>query len=399
VRPFFKDDDFNFLTEIVLGATYHGAADVGEVLTTVDRIHNGKHQSWVDEWTATADRLAEQAGKAAAEGHDTSASRQWLRASMYYSMASYSADGAGDPELFAALWEKHQQAWDQFVDLTDVHIERIRIPYEDTTLPGYFFRSGPEGEARRTFIFNNGSDGPEPCAWIQGVADALERGWNAVSFAGPGENAALVRQGLAFRPDWENVITPLIDHIVERDDVDADRIALLGASQGGYWVARAAAFEHRLAAVVADPGVLDVSTTIWGHLPHSMTKLVEAGEQEKFDERMATALKFSKSLKAMMALRMRPYGTTSPYEFFAKAKDFTLTDEMIASIECPILLLSPENEQFWPGQAEELHDKLTGDKALVVFTEEEGADGHCEPAGLAIRGERVFDWLDQKVPA
>ena len=38
MRPFFKDDDFNFLTEIALGATYHQAVDVGEVLSTVERI-------------------------------------------------------------------------------------------------------------------------------------------------------------------------------------------------------------------------------------------------------------------------------------------------------------------------------------------------------------------------
>ena len=42
MRPFFKDNDFNFLTEIALGSVYRQAADVGEVLTTVDRIHDGK---------------------------------------------------------------------------------------------------------------------------------------------------------------------------------------------------------------------------------------------------------------------------------------------------------------------------------------------------------------------
>ena len=57
MRPFFKDSDFNFLTEIALGSVYRQAADVGEVLTTVDRIQDGKARSWVGEWTATADRL------------------------------------------------------------------------------------------------------------------------------------------------------------------------------------------------------------------------------------------------------------------------------------------------------------------------------------------------------
>ena len=149
MRPFFKDETFNFQTEVTLGATYHQAADVGEVLATVERIRNGQAQSWVDEWSATADRLAGEATASAEAGRSHSAAHQFLRVSMYYSVASNVADGTGDPTLFARLWEKHRAAWDRFVDLTDLQIEQIEIPYESTTLPGYFFRSGPAGEPRR----------------------------------------------------------------------------------------------------------------------------------------------------------------------------------------------------------------------------------------------------------
>jgi hypothetical protein len=143
MRPFFKDEGFNFQTEIALGATYHQAADVGEVLATVERIRNGQAQSWVDEWSATADRLAAEATASADAGHSYSAARQFLRVSMYYSLASYAADGTGDSTLFAKLSEKHHVAWDRFVDLAGLQIERIEIPYEGMTLSGYFFRSGP----------------------------------------------------------------------------------------------------------------------------------------------------------------------------------------------------------------------------------------------------------------
>jgi hypothetical protein len=399
MRPFFKDDTFNFLTEIALGATYHQAADVGEVLSTVERIRNGHAQSWVDEWTATADRLAIEAGASADAGRSQSAARQFLRVSMYYSLASSAADGTDDRALFAALWEKHRAAWDRFVDLTDLQVERIEIQYEGTTLPGYFFRSGPAGEPRRTLIFNNGSDGPVTGAWVMGIADALARGWNAVTFDGPGQNAALVRQHLPFRPDWEKVITPVVDHLLMRPDVDAGKIALLGVSQAGYWVPRSVAFEHRIAAAVADPGVVDISTTMTGQVPHFLVKMIEAGEQEKFDKDMALALKFSPATRSMMAFRMRPYGTTSPYEFFTAARAYALTDEVIGRITCPVLVTDPDHEQFWPGQSRELYDKLPAGKALIRFTEEEGADSHCEPAGNGLRGERIFDWLDQHIPA
>ncbi len=399
MRPFFKDDTFSFLTEIALGATYHQAADVGEVLSTVERIRNGHAQSWVDEWTATADRLSTEAALSADTGHSQSAARQFLRVSMYYSLASSSADGTDDRALFLTLWEKHRAAWDRFVDLTDLQIGRIEIPYQGTTLPGYFFRSGPAGQPRRTLIFNNGSDGPVTDAWVMGIADALARGWNAVTFDGPGQNAALVRQHLPFRPDWEKVITPVVDHLLTRPDVDTGKIALLGVSQGGYWVPRSVAFEHRIAAAVADPGVVDVSTAMTGQVPHFLVKMIEAGEKEKFDKDMALALRFSAATRSMMAFRMRPYGTTSPYEFFTAARAYALTDEVIGQITCPVLVTDPDHEQFWPRQSRELYDKLPAGKALIRFTGEEGADSHCEPAGNGLRGERIFDWLDQYIPA
>jgi hypothetical protein len=402
MRPFFKDDGFNFLTEIALGSVYRQAADVGEVLTTVDRIQDGKARSWVDEWTATADRLAQEAAASARAGHRCSAAGQYLRASLYYSVATYSADATGDPALFASLWEQHRAAWDQFVDLGvfgGAVAERLEVPYEGTTLPGYFFRSGPAGEPRRTLIFNNGSDGSVVGAWTDGVACALARGWNAMTFDGPGQNAALVRQGLAFRPDWEKVITPVVDFLCARPDTDGGKLALLGVSQGGYWVPRALAFEHRIAAGVADPGVVDVSTTVLGHLPHMMIKLLEAGERGKFDRDMEWTLKISPSTRSTLALRMRPYGVTTPYEFFSASRDYVLTDELIAQITTPVLVTSPDHEQFWPGQSQELFGKLTSRKAIVAFTEAEGADSHCEPAGSGIRGERIFDWLDEQVPA
>lgn len=399
MTTFFHDDDLQFLTLIALGSTAYQAADVGEVLSTVARIHEHKPATWVEAWNATAERVRAGADASAEAGHRLSASRAYLRASMYHAMATNQADAAGGSPTFAEVWERSRSCWDRFCELHPVVGEPFTFPYEDTTLPGWFFRAPGADGPTRTLIVNNGSDGPNVSAWVQGAAAAIERGWNAVIFDGPGQNAALVRQGLAFRADWEAVITPLVDHLVTRPDVAADRIALLGVSQAGYWVPRAAAHEPRLAAIVVDPGVVDVSTTLLDHLPHSMTKLLDAGDQAKFDRNMHMSERFSKSMKAMLALRFRPYGTDSAYEAFATARTFALTDDDIAAIRCPVLVADPEHEQFWPGQAQELYDRLTGDKALVRFTAEEGADSHCEPGANALRAERFFDWLDEEVPA
>ena len=85
--------------------------------------------------------------------------------------------------------------------------------------------------------------------------------------------------------------------------------------------------------------------------------------------------------------------------FFAAARAYALTDEVTGQITCRVLVTDPDNEQFWPGQSLGRATSCQPGKTLIRFTEEEGADSYCEPAANGIRGERIFDWLDQHIPA
>jgi hypothetical protein len=69
--------------------------------------------------------------------------------------------------------------------------------------------------------------------------------------------------------------------------------------------------------------------------------------------------------------------------------------DVTGRIECPVLITDPDDEQFWPGQSEQLRDALNGPSTLVRFTAEEGANWHCEPMTPGLRDQRVFDWLDE----
>ena len=63
-----------------LAYTYYGGADLGECLTTTQRIQEGDAEGWYREWTATADRVFDLAEKSAAAGHRVSAREAYLRA-------------------------------------------------------------------------------------------------------------------------------------------------------------------------------------------------------------------------------------------------------------------------------------------------------------------------------
>jgi hypothetical protein len=389
----FKDDDFEFGLSIALGSAYSGQADVGECLAVAARIKDGSADSWVDQWAEAARRAREIAAVVEDAGHRLSAREAWLRAASYFSTSTYQVAGSKRGDQFEGLWEQHRECWDRAVALFDPPVERVRIPYEDTTLEGYFFKVDDSGQRRPLFIFNNGSDGPTSAAWAQGGMGAVARGYNCLTFDGPGQNAALVRQRLYFRPDWEAVISPVVDYALSRPEVDPDRIVLNGVSQAGYWVPRALAFEHRVAAAVADPGVIDVGTTWREKLPKSMLRQLERGEQEKFDRNMSMAEHFVRGMRAQLEFRMRPFGMSSPYDVYKALEEYKL-DGLIAEIRCPMLVCDPDHEQFWPGQSRQLYEALPEPKELTRFTSEEGSDWHCEPRSPAIRDQRIFDWLD-----
>ncbi len=394
----FKSDDFQFGYEIALGSIHGGYADAGEVLSTVGRIKDGDADAWVAEWGATAERVAGLGFEAEVGGHRLNAHDFYLRASNYYSTAAYLITHAKHPVSDVDLFRHSRECWDKAVDLAPVPGERVAIPYEDTTLPGYFFRAADAepGEKRPLVIMNNGSDGNTALLGLFGGNAAAARGYHWLAFDGPGQQATFFLQGIPFRRDWEAVLTPVIDAVIARPDVDADRIAVIGVSQAGYWVPRALAFEHRLVAAVIDPGVVDVSASWTAALPgHMVAQLTDESGKHSFDREMGWAERFSRSTRATLNFRGEPFGmkTDSRFDLYQEVMTYKLGDEL-NDVTTPVLITSPEGEQFWPGQSQRLYDMLPGEKTLVEFTAAEGADRHCEPLAPGLRNARIYDWLD-----
>lgn len=395
LRRLFEDEDFQDTLDAVLGAAYHRAADIGEVLATAARVQDGDADSWLREWTATAGAAWAAAGRAAADGHRASALEHHLRAGTYYAAALRHVALADRSVNELDLWRRQRECWDRAVALFPVPGEHIAIPYERTSLPGYYFPApaARPGEPRPLVVLANGSDSVTSDMFLRGGAAAGVRGYHWMTFDGPGQQAALLRQGLRFRPDWEAVLTPVFDAMAAREDVDAERIAVIGVGQAGFWVPRALAFEHRFAAAVADPGVVDVATSWTATVPLAMREALTRGEQELFDREMHVAQLFAPETKALLEARAAPYGglNGSAYDVFTRVARYRLGDE-VEQIVTPLLITASPGERRWPGQSRALFERLPGDAQLVEFTD---AEGQGEPLASALREARIFDWLDQ----
>jgi len=391
----FQDNEFQFALERALGASYRQAADVGEVLAVAERIVDGDADSWLGEWTAIAGATWSAGVGARRSARRVSALAHFRRAATYYAIALSQIAYSSEPERRSDLWRRQRSCWEQILELTPVPGERVAIAYEGTTLPGFFFPAVGAAGRRPLVVVNNGSYQATSDMWACAGAAAAERGYHWLTFDGPGQQASLFERGMLFRPDWENVLAPVLDAMLARRDVDPDRVAVVGVGQGGYWVTRALAFEHRFAAAVVDPGIVDVLTAWTDRLPADILLHLDAGHQSAFDREMHLAALFAPAAAQALHVHGEPYGHNggSAFRLFTRVAGYRLGGE-VDQVDTPILIAEAEGEPLWPGQSRLLYERLPGARDIVTFTAQEGASGHGAPLAHALRETRMFDWLD-----
>ncbi len=193
----FDDESFSFEALRAAGYIAYAGADLGEVLVTCRQIPDGDEEAWYTHWAATAARIEDIGRTALAAGHRVSAREALLRASNYYRAADFYRrdDPAHDPES-ARLAKASQQTFADAAPLLDTPVRALRIPYEDTTLPAYLFLVDDSGTPRPTVLFHGGYDSTLEENYFAIAEGALRRGYNVLTFDGPGQGAPL-RQGPA----------------------------------------------------------------------------------------------------------------------------------------------------------------------------------------------------------
>ena len=196
----FQDPTFSLQLLRAIGETYYKGADVGECLSTAYRIIEGDFESWYAEWLKTANRVHKYAEDCLAAGHRVSAREAYLRASNYYRVAEFLLMDPKDPRI-QTTWGNSKECFSKAAKLFSPAFEPIEIPYEGTTLPGYFYgvdndkdNSSSGKISRPTLIVHGGFDSTVEELYTSAAAPALERGYNCMTFEGPGQGGMIRKQ-------------------------------------------------------------------------------------------------------------------------------------------------------------------------------------------------------------
>ncbi|WP_394846178.1 alpha/beta hydrolase [Pendulispora brunnea] len=387
----FKDEVLDQIVLFYLGHVWDQSADAGEVLETVGRVNESDPASWAREWRKTAERLGTLAQESERTGHPLSAAQAYLRSATYYRAALHHHMEPLAAEV-RELAQREVDSFGKYLALSKSPCEAVRIPYENTTLPGYFCKSPSATTKAPVLLFQEGRDG-----WAEDgmfvVGEAMKRGYHVLMFDGPGMGQVLRLQNLPFRADWENVVTPVVNYAVGRAEVDPARIGLMSFSMGGYMGPRAATKEHRLKALVANPGVIDWSAIMEGYLqqvdPNLLT-LVDTDEAA-FNAKIDALMQNDAFMRWGLNDFMWHHGVNTPATLIKELRKYKLGDA-VKDIQANTLVVDADAETY--GQSQALFDALQSKKQYLKFTEAETAQFHCQPGASAIATHRLLEWLE-----
>lgn len=378
------------LLKHLLGLTVYGMTDPGEVLEVAVRLKPNDEHRWIECWSEVARRLQDRAEKADAQGRSVTAASAFLRASTYWRASLMYFSFPEDPRMVEHS-EASTSCYTRYLSLSGYPGEPITIPYEGTTLPGYFYRSPNAPTNGPLLILTPGRDTwAEDTRWV--YEGALQRGIHCLIYDGPGQGFALRMNNLKFRPDWENVITPVVDFALTLP-VDPTRIGLMGMSFGGYLVPRAAAFEKRIKLCVADPGSLSWGHGMLEHFPTPLRQILTGGGPD-FLRQLTIAGAERTSLEWMIRDYAWKHGVAHEDVFTELLKYDNA--KFVDRIECEVLVLDGA-EEMAKDQPKKLFDALKGPKDYLFFDETTTAQAHCQMGSYSTATEILLDEIARRL--
>ena len=181
----------------------------------------------------------------------------------------------------------------------------------------------------------------------------------------------------------------MVDFAVKLPGVDPKRVALMGVSLGGLLAPRAAAFEKRIAAVIANDGLYDYAAAqVAGRRRKSANASRRCSPLDtapELDHALDQAVKTRPTARWALAHGMYAMGAPTPRAYLAASLAYNLRNGVAEPIKCPTLVCEAEGDLFFQGQPQELYDHLTCRETRMGLTNERARrplPGRRRPFGL-----------------
>lgn len=317
-------------------------------------------EDWCQAWSACGNIHEQMGEQAEAQKHYKSAAYHYFHASMTYHFGKYLFVRRPDE-----LREAHEHVvgdYQRALPYFDFPGERVAIPYAGGATMYGILRKPWHTPKPPVVILVPGLDSVKEELHRYGN-DFLKRGLAVLAIDGPGQGEMEFEH--AMRHDFEVPVRHAIDYLDSRSDINSTRVGLMGVSLGGYYASRAAAFEPRLCAVIANAGAYD----FLGHFAR-LPQLT----REAFIARTRSAN------EAELQIKLAP---------------FTLQG-ILGQIRCPLLVIMGRLDRLVPAvDAERIVAEAGKDAELWMF---EDGNHVCNDLPFKHRPQQA-DWMRDRLNA
>jgi pimeloyl-ACP methyl ester carboxylesterase len=264
-------------------------------------------------------------------------------------------------------------------------IERCSVPFQGGSLPALRFAVG---DSQDTIVIHGGLD--SFMEELYSVACHIaNRGYDVLLFDGPGQGAALRRSNLYMTHEWEKPVAAVLDHLA------LENVTLIGLSLGGYLAPRAAAFEARIARVVAyDVFIYDQHGSGCQRALYRLFLRYPA----VYNWIARTSMRLSVSADQVVSQWMYITGASTPAEWNQLVERYSVSD-IAPKIKQDVLLLAGAEDHMIPlKEYEKNMEGMTNARSLTgrVFTAEEQGQNHCQVGNLQLALDVILSWIEEK---
>ncbi|KAL8683661.1 MAG: hypothetical protein Q9186_000434 [Xanthomendoza sp. 1 TL-2023] len=414
--PFFGSEFFDFESTRILGTAPFGGCEPGEFLEAIAKIKRHDAESWYLAWIQQAERVEVIAKKAEENGQKVQAKTAWLRLSNYLRASSYMLPPEDTRVLQCA--ERSIQSFRRAIPLMEGQVVTLNVPYEDgKTLAAYLFLPPASKRLRNQdcpiLINCGGADSTqEELYFIYGVSGP-ELGYAVLTFDGPGQGMALKRDNIPMRPDYESVVTRMIDHLTDVANdkpglgLDLNRIAVAGITMGGYYALRGATDVRVRACVSVDPFY-----SLWGlaltRMPQWYANLWSNGwiSERFFNWSIHTHMRLDFPSRWEFSLGSRMMGTQTPGETLRRFQLFSLDNikgggTVLDRVNCPVFITGAAKTIYASAESSttliyNLLTRIPETDKEIWLPEPSGQGGLTGKVGAwGALAQRTFEFLDR----
>ena len=287
-RPHLERDGQQWVYDYLIqqtGKTYHWMGDAPGNLPKSVRSHAmiskqlGRQAQVVEALAATE----------LAAGHRESAFELYFDAAQLFSRAQHPIFELNDEKKF--LYAGLRRCYDQVCALSPYRIEKVEVPWSGTLLTGFLHHC--PGVAKAPLVLKLGGcdttqeTDPRPSANL-----AHRRGMHVFTLDGPGQGHSNMRGIRLTADNFAPATSAVLDVLLRRPEIDAERVGMLGSGGGSIWGLRVLAEDHRIKAAATsstytDPfHLLNVEVPRWKQLFAFLTQSTSEKDLDRVMEGM-----------------------------------------------------------------------------------------------------------------